>query len=214
MNPINVAIYSDYVCPYCYIGADRVRELQAEYDVPVAWNSFELHPEAPAGGIPPNMFYQGDPNLKRISDNARGLAAEAGLQFSKHTSSTQTPGWRWNWESTLNRRGWGTHTARQFSIPIFRISAILEMRWCFWKSLRALASPELARKNVSPSGRWNRLLMSKFRRRGGTVSRAFRPLLSDGIRLSGLNRMRSLSEHSRPQRERVRRSTNEIDARG
>ena len=84
MKSVNVTIYSDYVCPYCYIGAARVRELQAEYGVPVLWNSFELHPEAPAGGIPPSMFYQGDPNLKRISDNARGLAAEAGLQFQTH----------------------------------------------------------------------------------------------------------------------------------
>lgn len=84
MKPVNVTIYSDYVCPYCYIGAERVRELQAEYNVPVVWKSFELHPEAPAGGIPSSMFYEGDRNLKRISENARGLAAEASLQFQTH----------------------------------------------------------------------------------------------------------------------------------
>ena len=86
MKPVNVTIYSDYVCPYCYIGAERVRALQAEYDVPVVWKSFELHPEAPEGGIPPIMFYEGSPNLKRISENARGLATEAGLQFQTHVT--------------------------------------------------------------------------------------------------------------------------------
>ena len=70
MKTINVTVYSDYVCPYCYIGAARVQQLQQEYNSPVVWKSFELHPEAPVGRIPPSMFYQNNPNLKRISDNA------------------------------------------------------------------------------------------------------------------------------------------------
>ena len=84
MKTINVTVYSDYVCPYCYIGASRVQQLQQEYDPPVVWKSFELHPEAPAGGIPPSMFYQDNPNLKRISDNAQQLAADANLQLGDH----------------------------------------------------------------------------------------------------------------------------------
>ncbi len=84
MKPINVTVYSDYVCPYCYIGAARVQQLQQEYDSPVVWKSFELHPEAPAGGIPPSMFYQNNPNLKGISENARQLAADANLQLGDH----------------------------------------------------------------------------------------------------------------------------------
>ena len=84
MKMINVTVYSDYVCPYCYIGAARVQQLQQEYNPPVVWKSFELHPEAPAGGIPPSMFYQNNPNLKRISENARRLAADANLQLGDH----------------------------------------------------------------------------------------------------------------------------------
>ena len=84
MKTVSVTIYSDYVCPYCYIGAARVRKLQQEYGVPVAWKSFELHPEAPQGGIPPSMFYQNNPKLKRISENARRLAAETDLHLGTH----------------------------------------------------------------------------------------------------------------------------------
>lgn len=84
MKTVNVTIYSDYVCPYCYIGAARIQELQQEYGVPAVWKSFELHPEAPTGGIPSSMFYQDNPNLKRISENAQRLAADAGLQLSTH----------------------------------------------------------------------------------------------------------------------------------
>ena len=84
MKTINVTVYSDYVCPYCYIGAARVQQLQQEYDPPVIWKSFELHPEAPTGGIPPSMFYQNNPNLKRISENAQQLAATASLHLGDH----------------------------------------------------------------------------------------------------------------------------------
>ena len=84
MKTINVTVYSDYVCPYCYIGAARVQQLQQEYDPPIVWKSFELHPDAPAGGIPPSMFYQNNPNLKRISENAQQLAATADLQLPDH----------------------------------------------------------------------------------------------------------------------------------
>ena len=84
MKIINVTVYSDYVCPYCYIGAARVQQLQQEYDPPLVWKSFELHPEAPADGIPPSMFYQNNPNLKRISENAQQLAANANLQLGDH----------------------------------------------------------------------------------------------------------------------------------
>ncbi len=84
MKTINVTVYSDYVCPYCYIGAARVQQLQQEYDPPIVWKSFELHPDAPAGGIPPSMFYQDNPKLKRISENAQQLAAAADLQLGNH----------------------------------------------------------------------------------------------------------------------------------
>ena len=84
MKTINITVYSDYVCPYCYIGAARVQQLQQEYDPPIVWKSFELHPEAPAGGIPPSMFYQNNPNLKRISENAQQLAATADLRLGDH----------------------------------------------------------------------------------------------------------------------------------
>ena len=84
MKTINVTVYSDYVCPYCYIGAARVQQLQQEYDPPIVWKSFELHPEAPAGGIPLSMFYKNNPDLKRISENAQQLAAAANLQLPDH----------------------------------------------------------------------------------------------------------------------------------
>jgi predicted DsbA family dithiol-disulfide isomerase len=84
MRQVEVTIFVDYVCPYCYIGADRGRRLEEEFGVKAKWKSFELHPEAPDGGIPPSMYYENNPGLKSISENARLLAREAALTLGTH----------------------------------------------------------------------------------------------------------------------------------
>ena len=47
---LKITAYSDYVCPWCYIGLHRVEELQRAYPVDVEWRPFELHPETPKSG--------------------------------------------------------------------------------------------------------------------------------------------------------------------
>ena len=49
MKP-KVTIYSDYICPFCYIGKDRADRLQQEFDVEIEWKGFEIHPETPEEG--------------------------------------------------------------------------------------------------------------------------------------------------------------------
>jgi predicted DsbA family dithiol-disulfide isomerase len=45
-----IVAYSDYVCPWCYIGFRRIEQLLREFDVDVEWRPFELHPETPRTG--------------------------------------------------------------------------------------------------------------------------------------------------------------------
>jgi predicted DsbA family dithiol-disulfide isomerase len=47
---LKIVAYSDYVCPWCYIGWQRVERLQREFPVDVEWRPFELHPETLATG--------------------------------------------------------------------------------------------------------------------------------------------------------------------
>lgn len=48
---MNVEIWSDFVCPWCYIGKRRFETALAGFDgaddVEVVWRSFQLHPEQP-----------------------------------------------------------------------------------------------------------------------------------------------------------------------
>ena len=50
MAPLTVEIWSDVVCPWCYIGKRRFEAAVAEFEheVDVVWRSFELDPDAPA----------------------------------------------------------------------------------------------------------------------------------------------------------------------
>ena len=47
---LKVEIWSDVVCPWCYIGKRRFEQAAARFDgdVEVVWRSFQLDPEAPA----------------------------------------------------------------------------------------------------------------------------------------------------------------------
>src|SRR4051794_40679058 len=49
MAPLSVEIWSDVVCPWCYIGKRRFEAALSDFgdDVEVTWRSFQLDPGAP-----------------------------------------------------------------------------------------------------------------------------------------------------------------------
>ena len=50
-----IDVYSDVVCPWCYIGEKRLsRALAARPDLEaeVRWRPFQLQPDMPEGGVP------------------------------------------------------------------------------------------------------------------------------------------------------------------
>lgn len=60
---MRVDIWSDVVCPWCYVGKRRLEDALARFDhaseVEVVWRAFELNPSAPAS-------YEGD-NVDRLA---------------------------------------------------------------------------------------------------------------------------------------------------
>jgi predicted DsbA family dithiol-disulfide isomerase len=46
---VQVTVWSDYLCPWCYLGLDREQQLE-DMGVEVVIRPWELHPEIPAGG--------------------------------------------------------------------------------------------------------------------------------------------------------------------
>lgn len=50
MNKPVLEVFSDYVCPWCYLASARVARLQKEHGVQVRLVHFPLHPETPSQG--------------------------------------------------------------------------------------------------------------------------------------------------------------------
>jgi predicted DsbA family dithiol-disulfide isomerase len=46
-----LTIFSDYVCPWCYVGQGVVEKLQKEYQVDVDWRPYYLRPDTPPEGM-------------------------------------------------------------------------------------------------------------------------------------------------------------------
>ena len=76
---INVIAYSDYVCPWCYIGHQRIERLRAEFPVDVEWRPFELHPETPTTGASMVGRLGNEDRVRAYVGRIIGIAEESGI---------------------------------------------------------------------------------------------------------------------------------------
>jgi predicted DsbA family dithiol-disulfide isomerase len=87
MNDSTVlTVYTDFVCPWCYLGTRRIERLQREYEIRVDWVYFPLHPDTPDEGIPIEALFAGrgyDLDAMHVAMKNR-MDAE-GLPYEKRT---------------------------------------------------------------------------------------------------------------------------------
>lgn len=75
--PLTVQVWSDYICPFCHIGRERIAYLEREHGAQVQWFPFDLHPEYPEDGIlrAALVATYGQDAIDRVA----ALAAESGM---------------------------------------------------------------------------------------------------------------------------------------
>ncbi|MBI5289728.1 MAG: DsbA family oxidoreductase [Chloroflexi bacterium] len=78
---LRIIAYSDYVCPWCYIGLQRIEQLEREFPVAVEWRPFELHPETPKTGAQLAGRLGSRERARAYRDNIIMLAGESGLEM-------------------------------------------------------------------------------------------------------------------------------------
>lgn len=91
-DPITLEVFSDYVCPWCYLGDNRVKQLKDAYNVNIKLVHFPLHPETPSEGRTlANMFGVGDDEIAAKNQRMQGLMKEEGLPFKdrSHTFNSR-----------------------------------------------------------------------------------------------------------------------------
>lgn len=79
MEPLVLTIYSDYVCPWCYVGQGAVDRLMQNYVVQLTWRPFYLRPDTPPEGmdLPPQV----KAHMAQADGQLLAMAAAAGLKM-------------------------------------------------------------------------------------------------------------------------------------
>jgi predicted DsbA family dithiol-disulfide isomerase len=78
---LKVTVFSDYICPFCYIGFYRVEQLKKNYDLEVEWRPFEIHPETPKEGTDLNNLPYPKEYLDMMKANIKKLADDVGISL-------------------------------------------------------------------------------------------------------------------------------------
>jgi predicted DsbA family dithiol-disulfide isomerase len=80
---IKIEMFSDFICPFCYIGFATIRRLKSEFDLEIAWRGFQIHPDWPAEGMPASEFRREmSPEARRaIWERIGAMAEAAGIEM-------------------------------------------------------------------------------------------------------------------------------------
>jgi predicted DsbA family dithiol-disulfide isomerase len=73
---LKVTVYSDYICPFCYVGHHRLQRLRDSYELKVNWCFLEIHPETSALGDPIDSLNYPSQQWQMMLDNLKRIAAE------------------------------------------------------------------------------------------------------------------------------------------
>lgn len=87
---LQVAVLSDYICPFCYIGHLRLEKLRRHFDLAVNWVLVEIHPESPAEGKPVTELGYNRDHLDRLLEQLDELASTEGVELAPHTFTTNS----------------------------------------------------------------------------------------------------------------------------
>ncbi len=86
---MNIDIFSDTICPWCFIGKRRLERALAERpqpDLTIHWRAFQLNPDMPAGGMDRSQYLElkfgGASNADAIYDQVRAAGETEGIDFA------------------------------------------------------------------------------------------------------------------------------------
>ena len=83
-------VFTDYICPFCYVGDVRLDRLREDYTLKINWCFLEIHPDTPAEGMDIKALGYPDTRWQQMMDNLSGLAQEEGITFQPHTFTTNS----------------------------------------------------------------------------------------------------------------------------
>src|SRR4051794_8324888 len=85
---MEISIFSDVICPWCYVGKRRLERALGEVragDAAIEWLPFELNPDMPPEGMPRAEYRTrkfGPERAAVLDEQMRAVGAEEGIRFA------------------------------------------------------------------------------------------------------------------------------------
>lgn len=91
---VPVSVFSDYTCPWCYIGSRRLdhllEDLPEGVELEVEWKPFEIHPEVPAEGMSVEDLGYPEDRWKAMQEHLRVQARTEGIEVGNRPKVSNT----------------------------------------------------------------------------------------------------------------------------
>jgi len=91
---VPVSVYSDYTCPWCFVGLRRLERLREELpqgvELDVEWKPFEIHPEVPLQGMPVEDLGYPEERWEVMQAHLRHQAAAEGIEVGNRPKVSNT----------------------------------------------------------------------------------------------------------------------------
>ncbi|HYQ73219.1 MAG TPA: DsbA family protein, partial [Gammaproteobacteria bacterium] len=90
-RPVLLAtVFTDYICPFCYVGDVRLARLREHFELKINWCFLEIHPDTPAAGMPVKDLGYADAQWRQMMDNLRAMGEAEGIDFREHDFTTRS----------------------------------------------------------------------------------------------------------------------------
>lgn len=80
---LKITVYSDYICPFCYVGHHRLQRLRDSYDLKINWCFLEIHPETSANSEPIDSLDYPSEQWQQMMANLERVAKEENIPLSR-----------------------------------------------------------------------------------------------------------------------------------
>lgn len=87
---LKITVYSDYICPFCYVGYHRLMRLRDSYDLKINWRFLEIHPETSAEDEPIDSLQYPAEQWQQMLSNLTRIADEENIPLSQLTFITNS----------------------------------------------------------------------------------------------------------------------------
>lgn len=87
---LSVIVFSDYICPFCYIGDRRLSRLGEHYDLKVDHRFFEIRPDTPSSGMPLSELGYPPDRWRQMMEHLARMADEEGILLADREFTTNS----------------------------------------------------------------------------------------------------------------------------